>query len=434
MRFPLTWWQLMWALVFVSGFVFRVRTTADISEDPIDAWALFRIGLIVIVALVLFVRLTLKKSRWSPGLFSSTLGIFLLYPVISLVSTLWSASTAWTLYKSVEFLTDVLLLAAIVATLRSAEEYRKLVNWTWILLGLLTISAWVGAVVDPGDALFADPTVRIMALPARLVGVFPVVSCNELSEMSAILGLVALCRLMVDPDAQNKKGRYRVLFLAAMATLIITQTRGVFAAFFIGLVVLLILTRRYRLAAVAGICSTLVLAALLLFTHFGTSASNFLLRGQSVDQASGISGRGEIWEEAFSAILEHPIVGYGGFAGARFAVLSKNSVHSSSLNSYIDAALNIGIFGTVILLIVVFATGWGLLRSINGTQLSRADSSLALEMFMAFIVIVVTSMESSNLITHPPLPFLTVLGAAAVLRDERRSLAVDSFWPISVQS
>ena len=241
MRFPLTWWQLMWALVFVSGFVFRVRTTADISEDPIDAWALFRIGLIVIVALVLFVRLTLKKSRWSPGLFSSTLGIFLLYPVISLVSTLWSASTAWTLYKSVEFLTDVLLLAAIVATLRSAEEYRKLVNWTWILLGLLTISAWVGAVVDPGDALFADPTVRIMALPARLVGVFPVVSCNELSEMSAILGLVALCRLMVDPDAQNKKGRYRVLFLAAMATLIITQTRGVFAAFFIGLVVLLIL-------------------------------------------------------------------------------------------------------------------------------------------------------------------------------------------------
>jgi O-antigen ligase len=409
----------------MSGFVFRARTQADINEDPVDAWALFRIGLVLMVALVLFLRICLRRTRWPSTLFSGVIGVFVLYPLISLISTAWSVRPPWTLYKSLEFLTDVFLLAVIVATLRTARAYAKLVNWTWILLGLLVASAWVGAIVDPADALFSDPTIRIWALPARLVGVIPVVACNELSAISAVLALVALCRLFVDPEAQNKKGWYRLLLVAAVLTLLITQTRGAYAAFLIGLFLLFILTRRYRFAAAVGISSALVGSALLLFTNFGKAAENFLLRGQSVDQASGISGRGEIWQDSFSKILEHPWLGYGGFAGARFAVFSQNSIGASSLNSYIDSALNIGLWGPVILFIVVFAVGWSLLRSIDGSELSRVDSSLALEMFMAFIIILVSSFESGDLVTHPPLFFLTILGAAEILRFERKSLRME---------
>jgi len=412
-------------LLFVSGFVFRARTQADINDEPVDGWALFRIGLVFTVALVLFLRICLRRTRWPSTLFSGVIGVFLLYPLISLISTAWSVRAPWTLYKSLEFLTDVFVLAVIVATLQTARDYTKLVNWTWTLLGLLIASAWVGAIVDPSEALFSDPTVRIMALPARLVGVVPVVACNELSAASAVLALVALCRLFTDPGAQNRKGRYRVLLIAAVATLIITQTRGAYASFLIGLVLLLILTHRYRLAAVAGITAALGGSALLLFTNFGTTAMSFLLRGQSVDQASGISGRGEIWQDSLSKILEHPWIGYGGFAGARFAVFSQNSIGASSLNSYIDSALNIGVWGPMILLIVIVAVGWSLLKSIDGSELSRVDSCLALEMFMAFVIILVSSFESGDLVTHPPLFFLTILGASEVLRRERKSLRME---------
>ena len=95
------------------------------------------------------------------------------------------------------------------------------------------------------------------------------------------------------------------------------------------------------------------------------------------------------------------------------------------MNSYIDSALNIGLWGPVILFIVVFAVGWSLLRSIDGSELSRVDSSLALEMFMAFIIILVSSFESGDLVTHPPLFFLTILGAAEILRFERKSLRME---------
>jgi O-antigen ligase len=430
-RFPFSWWQLLWVLLFVSGFIFRVRTAADINDAPIDAWALFRIGCVFLAAMLLFIRLSLKRTRWTPGIFSGVIGVFLLYPAISLISSGWSVRPPWTLYKSLEFSVDVMVIAAIVATLSSAEEYIKLVNWTWLLLGLLAVTAWFGAVVDPGDALFSDPSVRIMALPARLVGLYPVVACNELSEISAILGLVALARLMVNPEAQKRKMAYRLLFLAAMATLIITQTRGAFAAFFIGLVLLLLLTGRVRLAAVAGVFSFLVGFLLLLFTNFGASVTNFLMRGQTAKEASGISGRGETWAEAFSKILEHPLIGYGGFAGARFVVLSRNSISSSSLNTYIDSALNIGIAGPIILLIVVFATGRSLWKSIDTSDLSRPDSYLALEMFLGFVIMMVISMESSNLITHPPLAFLAMLGAAQVLSYERRFAYRATSFPTS---
>lgn len=210
-RFSLTWWQTAWLLLFLSGLVFRARTAAEINNSAIDAWALYRIGCVFLVGAILFVRLTLKRTRWVPYLFSGYVGLFVLFPLVSLVSTAWSVLPPWTLYKSVEFLVDVCTLAAILATIRSVEDYKKLIDWSWMLLGLLVCSAWVGAVIDPSEALFSDPNLRVIPLPMRLVGLFPVVSCNDLSEICATLGLVALCRMWIDPERQHSKFWYRLL-------------------------------------------------------------------------------------------------------------------------------------------------------------------------------------------------------------------------------
>ena len=100
----------------------------------------------------------------------------------------------------------------------------------------------------------------------------------------------------------------------------------------------------------------------------------------------------------------------------------KNSINSSNLNSFVDSALDIGIFGPLILLAVLLVAGWVLFRSIRGSGLLKPESYLALEMFMAFIVLVVRTVESSNLITHPMLSFLAIVGAAQVLRFERKTV------------
>jgi O-antigen ligase len=425
MKLQFTWWRVALLVLFLSGLSFRARTAAEISETPIDGWAFFRIASVGIVGLILFLRLTLRKTNWLPPLFSGVIGTFALYPLLSLVSTVWSVNPPWTIYKSLEFLIDLSMVAAIVATFQSVVEYRKLVNWAWTLLGLLVVSAWVGVIIDPSDALSPDPSIRFAALPIRLLGLVPVVSSNDLSEISAILALVALCRIFADEPSQQRTTRYWCLFGAASVTLVVTQTRGSFLAFLVGLVLLLILTRRYILLTLGGVTSFIALIPLLFFTRLGSGTQEFLLRGEKLDEASGMSGRLETWQQSLEKIAQHPWRGYGGFAGAKFVILSKSSWASDTLSSYFDSLLNIGVFGLAILLIVLIRVGYLLFQSTRDSRLSESENYLALELLIAFIVVAIRSIESSNVITHPMFSFLTILGFAEFLR--RRKLDVLRF-------
>ena len=416
----IAWWQGLWFVMLMGGLVFRARTASEISQSPVDVLALFRISCMLLVAAVLFFRLTLRRTSWLPFLFSGLIGIFSLFGLVSLLSTVWSVNPPWTLYKSLEFLTDVAVVAGIVATLESVEEYRKFVNWTWILLGLVVASAWVGALVDPSKALFGDLNLRSAPLPLRLQGVMPVVPFNELSEISAILALISLCRLWIDPSSQLKKTWYRLLFVASIITLAITQTRGAYASFAVGLVVLLVFARRYLVLAVGGILASGAGMLLLMFTNFGPRMREFLLRGETTEAAGGLSGRLDVWQLSIQKILEKPVTGYGGFAGARFAVLTKNTTWSDALNLYIDAMLNIGVLGLLLLLVLVASIGWMLFRSVYRASATPSESYLAMELSLAFTIIVISSMESGAIITHPMLSFLILLAFAEFLRRRHK--------------
>jgi O-antigen ligase len=416
-----TWWQLLWFVMLMSSLVFRERTASEISQSPVDGWALFRIGCTLLVAAVLFCRLTFQKANWVPFLFSGSIGIFSCFGVISLLSAVWSVNPLWTLYRSVEFLTDVAVLAGIVATRESVEEYKTLVDWTWILLGLLAASAWAGAVVDPSDALFADPYIG-SALPMRLVGVMPVVASNDLSQISAILALISLSRLWTDLHSQLRKNGYRLLFVASLITLVITQTRGAYAAFLIGFALLLVFSRRYLVLAIGGGVASGAVALMLAFTNIGTKVGQFLMRGQAVEQTGALSGRIELWQLSFRKILEQPLTGYGGFAGSRFVVMvmAKNRLGSNVLNVYIDAMLNVGVWGLLLLLWLVGLVGWQLFRSVYRSSATQSERSLATELSLAYSIVVISSMESGNITTHPMLSFLVVLGFAEFLRRRNK--------------
>jgi O-antigen ligase len=261
----------------------------------------------------------------------------------------------------------------------------------------------------------------------RLLGLVPVVSYNDLSEIAAILGLVALCRIFLDEESQHKKTRLWCLFGVAIVTLVVTQTRGTFFAFLVAVVLLLLLSHRYFLVALGGITSVAVVIPLLVFTSLGTRLQEFLLRGETLEGASGMSGRMETWQETIDKIAQQPWIGYGGFAGGKFVIMSKNSVGSDTLSCYFDSMLNLGVLGLLILLFVVIWVGVLLYRSIRDSRLMVSENYLALEMFIIFTVVAIRSVESTNLITHPMLAFLTIVGGAEVLRRRRQQVAVQAF-------
>src|ERR1700730_14813820 len=180
------WWHLLWFFLFAGMLVFRIRDSGAANSNPLDANAILRLGLEAIVAATLIIRLVLKKPQWLNSLFRGLVGAMAIYCVVCVVSTAWSVKAWWTAYKSVEFLTDVSLLAAVVASAESWLTFQNLVDWTLTFYGVSLVAVWVNVPIWPTEAFDGG----------RLTGVFPVEGSNSVGTTGAVLSLVAICRLM----------------------------------------------------------------------------------------------------------------------------------------------------------------------------------------------------------------------------------------------
>ena len=410
------WYHGVWLLVLVSGLVFRERLLQDINAEPIDGWALFRISVAGLVGMIMITRLVFRKTPWLRPLLQGLIGIMAVFALVSLVSTLWSVRPPWTLYKSLEFLVDLSVVAGIVATVKSTEEFEKYVNWSWILLGVLLLTVWIGAVMDPEDALHAGFLMGPLGM--RLVGVIPDLSANSVGEFSAILAIVALSRLLYDPERQHNPAWYRLLFAFAMITMIFAQTRAAIVGFIFSAFLLLIFTRRYLLGITFGIASAFAGVFLLAFTNSGAFIRDYAMRGNSVSEVEGLSGRLEFWQQAYKHFLDRPLIGFGGFAGGRFLVLpdlgryATPDLHSSLVESLVD----IGIWGPILLIAALAGIWWVLFKAFRSPLLAPSENRLVVEVLAVIGVITIRSLEGGGLISHPALAFLTVLGFAEFMR------------------
>ena|GEM_PF-724446 len=414
----LRWWHVLWMLIFASALVFRVRGVNEIQESPIDAWALYRIGLEAIVTLALLTRLALRRTEWFGSMFRGFIGVLAAFGLIELASTIWSVFPAWTLYKSCEYLLDVALLAAIVATLKSVEDCRHFFNWTWTLYGLLLISVWLGVLLWPQQALYPNgKNVGVGILGVRLAGVLPAVSSNDVGTFAAILALIALCRLL--PLDRNKSDRtwYILLLTAAMATMVLSQTRSAIAGFLLGLFLLLLFSKRLGLSAFL----TFVVAPILVASSVGGLIWSFLERGQDVQQLETLSSRVDWWSFAWQKFLQRPLTGYGAYAGGRFAVMAQlgNSTTSTMHSDYLEMIVGTGIWGLIPFLVALVGTWWFLTRYLRHSTAVSADQQLAYEAVAVLGLLTLRSIVMTMLTWHPPLDYFVILGYAEFLRRRR---------------
>ncbi len=400
----LRWWHLLWFLVLLSGLVFRIRNTYEAQDSPVDFWALFRMGIMGFVGFVLLVRLAMKKTNWLHTLFQGSIGFLAAYAVVAIISTLWSIYPLWTLYKSVEYLIDVVLIAAIVASAKSINDYKLMFDWTWFLLGLLAASAWLGILIWPDIAIRQD----VGMLGGQLAGVIPAMETNKVGELGAILGIVALNRFLFMKDSRF----YLIIFLVAMATMIFAQSRSPITGFLVALPLMLFAARR-----IGPIALTIMVMFFLLFLTGVTDVFwEYFLRGQSREEFSSLSGRTYGWVLGWELFKLNPLMGFGAYAGGRFAVLTELGTNMSSgqwssiLNTWLEILIGVGLMG-ILFVIAAFIKTWA--NIIKGTISSEAGSlfhCLAVEAIGVLALISVRSMFTTNIFWHPPLVFLLIVG------------------------
>ena len=409
-RKQFAWWHWLWLLLFLSAFQFRMRDTQDIAESAVDGGALYRICLVAIAALVLGVRFLLKRTAVARALFQGFIGLVAVYVLFCIFSTIWSVYPAWTLYRSLEYLADVGMIAAIMTTLGSVENYKRALDWTWTLDGILLASFWLGALLWPADAF--QPSNGLIHV--QLEGVFPQVASNGVGHAAAILSLVSLSRLLRKQPCNRGTCFYAVLFIVSLGTMILAQTRSAIGGFLCGVVLLLYFSKRL------GSIAFLLLAIILLvsWTAAGSIAEEYLRRGQDPELISSLSGRTDWWEFGWHEFVKSPLIGMGAYT-ARFTVLARMGFleTSSTHNTYLEILLGVGALGLIPVAIAILGTWRALIRELNHSLQNSVRSQLALEAIGVLAILSFRSLFTVGLVMHTDHDFLTVLAFAELLRQ-----------------
>jgi len=406
----LTWWHLLWLLIYLSGMVFRfARDVQAARAETIDSVAMLRVGPEVVVLAVLLVRLALRRPNWLGSLFRGVVGALAFYALACLTTALWSVYPPWTLLKSGEYLIYVMFMATVLATVQSTEEYSSLFNLTWTFLCLDLLWTWTQTFI------FAEAWDQW----GRLTGVFPIEAANVVGEIGAFVAIVALCRLLpLDKERRPDRTWYLLILILGMSALLASQTRNDLAAFLFGFGLIILTSRRLRLGA------ALAAAMIPVFALAGVNSKiyDYLLRGQSENEIASLTGRMGWWSFAWDQFQKHPFTGLGAYAAGRFAILGKLGLDMGSLHSdYIETMVGTGLFGLIPLLAALIGTWWLLVRFVRDRSLTSLERQLAYESIGVLGVITLHSFFNVEIVWQAPLAFLAVLGYAEFLRRKQKA-------------
>ena len=409
-----TWWHPLWFLIFFSMLVFRIRDVGAAKANPLDAWAMTRVLPEVFVALALIIRLLLKKPNWMRALFTGIPGAMAIYCLVCLASTAWSVNASWTAYKSLEFLADVSLLAAIVASADSSLTYQNLLDWTLTFYGLSLVGVWINLPIWPQEAMDGG----------RLTGVFPVEASNSVGTSGAVLALIALCRLMPLFGHARNRAWYFLLLIFGLVSMVLSETRNSEAAFIFGAALIVLFSKRLRkiaLVATAVAVPFLAIATLLtdrLWQKAWVLASSVAQRDQSSAAFDSMSGRTAWWAYGIDQLMHHPFTGMGAYAAGRFAVLGKLGVGAAAMmhSDWIEVVIGTSFWGLIPFAGALIAAWWFLGRCIRSNAFGPGERQLALEFFALLGMLTVHSFFNDELSWHCPLLYFAILGYAEFVR------------------
>ncbi len=414
-----TWWHPLWFFIFFSMLVFRIRDVSEAKANPLDAYAMLRILPEAFVSLTLIVRLILKKPNWLGALFRGIPGAMAIYCLVCFTTTAWSVNASWTAYKSLEFLADVSLLAAIVASAEGFFTYKNLVDWTFTFYGLSLLGVWSNLPIWPTEAMDGG----------RLTGVVPVEASNSVGTSGAVLAIVALCRLMPVFGEVKNRAWYMLLLIFGLVSMVLSKTRNSEAAFIFAIALIVLLSQRLRKIAIWGsvLLATLVAVAILMNDRLLGYAWDLILsvaeRDQSDAAIGSLSGRTAWWAYGMQQLMHHPFTGLGAYAAGRFAVLGKLGVGSAAMmhSDWIEILIGTSFWGLIPFAGALLAAWWFLYRCIRSDVFSPDQRQLALELFALLGMLTMHSFFNDELSWHCPLLFFAILGYAEWVRTHQKA-------------
>jgi exopolysaccharide production protein ExoQ len=370
--------------------------------------------LAVLVGVALLYALTARPDRRALPL--GVVGAGLALCALATLSALWSASPLLTLGRALTL--GVLLVAAASLGVGTRGESEAVGQ---ILLGLLagtTLVALGGllALVLGDDRAYVPATTGI---PTRYNGLGG--NPNTMALLLAATLPLAGWALLV-ARSRGGKAAAAAIFLVLQGSIVASGSRGAIAAAFVGLLPLALAVPRQRRPAVVGGAVALLLVSVavtqilphaerdpVLNPEFGGALplseadAQFILpleneigfelsRTRRLRGLLDTSGRTEAWRGGLEQAAQRPLLGYGFGTEERvfvdrFYLFLADRVE----NSYLGTALQLGVVGLALLLVLLAAVGRAAVRAVSAAEDDgRAVAAACSGVVLAAAVLAVT--------------------------------------------
>ena len=413
------WLYLAWASLLVGSSVWNLSRHTRLSVDEAGADNFVRLAFLSLGILVIVFVGARYRFAFVRELRAGVLGVFSLFALWGLASTVWSVSPASTLYKSSEYCAMLALFAlsaSLISTTFGNPRSRLLAlkgvfDWNWLLVFLLIVSVYLGILIWPEYAILRGYRDEVGVLGFSIQGALPGLSANAVGTLGAVMGIVVLVRMLLNPGS---RAVYAPVLVLSLLTMVLTQSRSPILAFLLAAVVVLVVNRRLGLLTMSG-----ALLAVALLAQYGQLAYEFLRRGQSEQSLTTLTGRLQFWQASFEAIGEKPLAGWGANAGGRYVLQNvlgedRSTVHSS----WVEVLLDTGAVGLVLLLVGTIATWFWLFRVRPHAMGDPIGRLLWFESLGVLTVLCVRSVFSVTLVWSW---YVIILGAVLVFVSVMRS-------------
>ncbi len=329
------------------GVFFLGGERAEGTTGLVDTRRMIRIALyLLIAASSLLILLKTKIRTWH---FGTGLTFMTIYAIYGMFSAVYSVDTLLTLWKAFEVLTHVLVAAIIVTRMNTIENALNLTGIFWLTIIFILCSLLWGILVSPDEAFrpFLDNTGAVAShgtFGSGLRGSFPKLHLNSVTQVGAIVSMLSIVMLSSTNITASKKPLL-ILFIFGISVTILGHSRTSIFALAIALLVIAyyLKNRRLRFFIIAtGTVIGITAIASGLITEY-------ILRGQTEEQFSSLTGRLDFWDVVIKAIMEQPIIGYGFYSGTRI-LFGLPGVD----NTYLNVLMGGGFILFIIFIIPIF--------------------------------------------------------------------------------
>jgi O-antigen ligase len=316
------WWFLMISEVMFNHF----QTTENAAKGNVDLGAFYQ-GLSWILSCFALALISNSRPVYLRRLFVGPLKWATIFAIVAVVSCPLSPKPTYSLALAFKLCVIILTLCAMGEAIENEKGIYRLFLGMFLAETLIVTKAFMAALISP--TAFRDGRLAMVGLSG---------ACGV---------LLLLCLLLL---VLKKNLLFLMCGVYSVVVMMLAGNKGGMVASFVSLTMFFILLKKPAQALAVSFGFTLILALAIVFTPLGKSLERYTEEGT----AGTLTGRTNLWAEAWPNITSHPILG-NGYRASRFlsdeipgAFQEAGNMH----NSFLEVLYNNGLAGLIPIVIM----------------------------------------------------------------------------------